>query len=800
MVDSLEWNDGEGYDIHVVHGAPSKPLDQSFDFSTSQFPLAQFPLEFVPHFKGAPSAHGVKVNTSTGVVEVQSSYKTMSPKLRNFLMTARQKDPATNAGVTETLIRIHVHDSIGKIWLTPPTLTIHMGGAPECKFTVLAQFDDDSIGDVTDWTQISWSSANQNNVKVDPATRVLEAQSAGVDAAITATVNLPSPPPPASALAIAIGTWTGLGGQAHLDLVGAPPPANPSNLSTFLKDKANILFIAEGFPGAPQNPGDPPSREADFQQAVQEMVQEIRTIEPFNMLVNSVNFWRLFYPSKQDGVTVLGEYEADSRGPAFDVPRPEQPPTGASSWTVQNMFYKVGLPVPKDPIQGVEDYVKDWNKLYDAQATKDLVTKASTPALAPPFPEWFNLRKRRTILNERDSAFGIVHGERVRVSGPSSALAPNPRRSRDRSIKDFVDALQYGNQTIEWSAVCFLCLSHIRDGEKSPTSHYCFTSTGHGGSPRWKAAANGVGLDILPLYSAKMPFDPILIASVATHEIGHELGLGDEYSWGRTGNVSAQGGAASFPNLQAKFPPLASGTPTAYDPTKIKWLWPRPIRAGLVVSKPTHLSGRRFKFQLSKIKGGPFAKDDEVLIRQSPMKTSDPLKDMRFKVNTASANSVDATQTGSGSLLNVNNYQANIRYVLICVSTKQQPERKLVAEKIMTHIQQNGPLTGSVCNVTNSMQPAQSPVSLPPNSQFIPQNDSDIIGLYEGGHHLACDMFRPAGRCKMRTGQIITSGGGQISMNTAPFCHVCQYVIVDRIDPLQLVALDKQYELIYPKW
>jgi hypothetical protein len=32
-----------------------------------------------------------------------------------------------------------------------------------------------------------------------------------------------------------------------------------------------------------------------------------------------------------------------------------------------------------------------------------------------------------------------------------------------------------------------------------------------------------------------------------------------------------------------------------------------------------------------------------------------------------------------------------------------------------------------------------------------------------------------------------------------PFCHVCRYIIVDRVDPTKHGELDDIYELQYPK-
>src|SRR5215217_6530613 len=132
MADTLEWKEGEGYDIHVLRGgSASKALDGSLhlDQSTSALPPV-----FVPHFKGAPNNHGVDVLTSTGEVSATAHPGSPQPKFPNFnfLMTARQI--VGGVGTYETEIRFHIHDSIQNIWLTPSTLTVHVG-SDECRFT-----------------------------------------------------------------------------------------------------------------------------------------------------------------------------------------------------------------------------------------------------------------------------------------------------------------------------------------------------------------------------------------------------------------------------------------------------------------------------------------------------------------------------------------------------------------------------------------------------------------------------------------------------------------------------------------
>jgi hypothetical protein len=63
-----------------------------------------------------------------------------------------------------------------------------------------------------------------------------------------------------------------------------------------------------------------------------------------------------------------------------------------------------------------------------------------------------------------------------------------------------------------------------------------------------------------------------------------------------------------------------------------------------------------------------------------------------------------------------------------------------------------------------------------------------VIGLYSGGGHKGCGIFRPAGQCMMRSPDL---EGNE-------FCQVCRFAIVDAIDPAQHGWIDRDYDKSYP--
>jgi hypothetical protein len=144
MAERLLWKEDEGYDIHVLRGGPaSKALDSALALDSSTNAL---PPKFTPRFKNAANL-GVSVDPKTGEVtaQAQPGGGTKFPNF-NFIITAQQI--IGGSGTLETKIRVHVHESIQQIWLTPSTLSAHIG-ADERRFTVLALFDDGTVGDIT---------------------------------------------------------------------------------------------------------------------------------------------------------------------------------------------------------------------------------------------------------------------------------------------------------------------------------------------------------------------------------------------------------------------------------------------------------------------------------------------------------------------------------------------------------------------------------------------------------------------------------------------------------------------------
>jgi hypothetical protein len=161
----IAWRFRARFDIHLLRGK-KRCLDELLLLHQADgteptgrdrpLPGDVASLTFAPRIKGAApggviNAHGVKVDTATGEVEVVSPAPA-PPRLSNLVVEARCQvdDPAAPGGVRNLVatMRIHVHTSVTRAWCTPTALSIHKGADGQ-RLSVLAQYDD-TVGDINE--------------------------------------------------------------------------------------------------------------------------------------------------------------------------------------------------------------------------------------------------------------------------------------------------------------------------------------------------------------------------------------------------------------------------------------------------------------------------------------------------------------------------------------------------------------------------------------------------------------------------------------------------------------------------
>ncbi|MCC7206291.1 MAG: hypothetical protein IT323_03240 [Anaerolineae bacterium] len=798
-------------DIHLLPGQGVPNLLGRLALGHSTLPNLVFandpsiaPLittNFVGGFAGAPNNFGVTVTPATGQIAVANPLPGGN-RLRNFLVRAEVSEGGSVFAI-KPLLRVHVHSAVTRVWLTPSTLTIHAvsGGTPigdifQPKLTVLAQFDDGVIGNITDLPGLSWSTSDAGQITVDGINGLLLAINPNRQAQITVTLPAALGGGSATATVRSVPAW---GAPGNLTFIGGKGAAQWNNVP-------NILFVSEGFAAAEQ---------AQFEAYVTKVVQKLHTwnvTRPYDLLRSSVNYWYAFSPSPEADISVRSEVVLTGTGAqrnAVEMPDP-MPPTGAEAqWTPQQLMHEVGLPIPADSGAALNTKLAEWQAVYGPHVTEAKARNA--------FDAWKALASR-AILNERDTNLGLAFGVPPCADYDGITRVPtlHDRRVGQRQLELLVGALTHSGVNIgqTWigagkdaGLICIVAKSNQRGGgnvgRPGALGSVYFNTTIHD-TPFCivRANAGGNGFDIVP---CAIPGNPAndTVATVA-HESAHSFHLLDEY--GETGDVSHlnfAGPATRYDNeynVQNRDQLLTGGQ---LDAAKIKWLWPRLSAAGVLTGQPTPAGGN-FQVTLQAGHTTPFRERDVVRLRRRPL-PANPAPSGRFRITAINAGANTITlEPLAGTAITPANFPAGsllIRPVRRADSgATLGDDLPLVAPIIFNHINAtHAPLNRpsdnllGACALDDSVQQAARnlPSGLP---KCRPRRRGKIVGLYEGGDQFHCGVYHPTGMCIMRSYNDREEAGQLV-----PFCPVCRYALVDIIDPTQHGTIDSDYARDYPQ-
>jgi hypothetical protein len=830
----LIWLDGS--DVHVLAGETGPSLlnlllilDDARNITFADAPPADVAsITFTPNFvfAGAPPQNGgVTVDPATGKVTV-----TATPTLKSCVIEAIVKTKPPNAKTLDPIpIRVLVHKRIEDIWLTPPTLTIH-DGSPGQRLTVLARFDDNTVGDVGRRAGITWDSSAPATIGVD-----------AVDGRLTAHTHAAGGGRPPGVTI----TARHAGHDATARVEAAAPWATPTAVTlvpgspgvTKAAQVPNILFLSEGFgPTAAER-----RRFESLARAIVCRLHSVGSLRPYDLTRDAVNFWSVFVPGRERGASPLYDLNPtlwDGKLLGFETPAPVKPaappppppvgpPAPGDAYTVENLVYQVGLPAPADATVPLATAKANWVPRYG----QDLDIRVSADVYA----QWQALFDHR-LANEVDNAFGIANGDRpaMHQAEPAKAAYFNPRRTSRADLDAFLASLRVGTATGPaigpiWATKTPAAPpdpsgaglpAGLKTGQDSTLVYVLLGGSPFSGQQRPELIASSlvheqgarIVEDILSrqvdLEPYAVPVDaPLSAASRVAHELGHAFGLGDEYGEFKDPvriPSAKEKDLKDNGNLQPGSVLERSAADRRLDPAKldkIKWLWPRIEHAGVLAAKPAP-SGANFEITLVRGHGAGFAKDNLVRLRLRPL-VDHPAASKRLKVIEVKGDVVTVTPlTGT---INRDDWPAGsvlIRPVRgsATAADPQGPDLTLVAPIIAAHLAASGyplnqkPPPPAVACVVDEHD-VQTPLNLPAGLPYRrPRYPSSIVGLWDGGSRYFCGVYHPSGSCLMRMQEPLAT-----LPTTYLFCPVCRYILVDRLDPRQHAAIDRDYARRWPQ-
>ncbi|MFD7641958.1 hypothetical protein ACFV4P_15020 [Kitasatospora sp. NPDC059795] len=738
--------------------------------------------------------------------------------------------------------RLQVHRSVVGWWFGNDSITTALDTAvAHAQPSLYAKFSDDAgtgtdlIGDITGHGYVQLVPADARQLAVSPTGRLR-----GV---------LPTQPGTPWVLS---GLFPGLGGAQLLNVwvvdyaadhalsweMGGGDPAA-------LTDRHNVLFLAEGFRDQDR---------ARFDEIVSRAIHELfekPAHEPYGMLRGSFNAFKSFTASQQHTLTcgyrVAAGTERIEAGQAKGTgfPIPTNSIGGGPRYTLEELVRRVGLPMRGDGRTGL---VATWQAqdldIDPAKIDDDLINA-------------WKQHQSVGILHARDTFFGLRLGGRPadRFSGTGPAAKPDAADAvGDPVVKAFVARVYEFYRTRSSRNLTLDPRRHppelyMNPSELNPANTLLryvrslkITGSTAAVGTVWQPddqqfqpsrglialIANddmdgGTNFNIrtvtaqtvnavlgLPYVYANATdkrelrrdppdiqpnFDEVV--HTVSHEFGHSFNLLDEYEEfrGDGGPDEDQPGDLVGDNVsRLGFLRVAAAPDRHIDPAKVKWFQlPRISTAAVLLADSTNVTspvqGIKLSVGTRNLAEWQQAKTlfSEVRLRsfgiapggrQLPLATDAAhyLEGLIVGQVLPGEGAIILTRAGSAPFPTF--VKGSIAFVPL--KDKQHQPLLVVEPEVLTFLQNNRSPLNQDPDHDNTNPNEDNPVDIPDFSA--PCKSARTIGIFEGAATFAGGHYRPSGRCKMRL--------------ETDFCHVCAWLIVNRVDPSFHALLDRKF---YPE-
>jgi hypothetical protein len=894
-------------DIHVLRGQSSADLtidrlqfvvDQHTHPFAHDYLAANNDVDLTfsvdpPPFDDVFQDQGIVIDDHTGQVTLTQNQPPPDgdPRTNNFILRARASNSADDSFIDRDIVRVHIHTSVTNFALTPATLTIRPAratrDAPEqtaYRFTLRALFDDGTMGDLTEFHGVTWSSIPAD--RVNPTTGKISMGVGDTDGTtITVIATLPAAfgGDSRSATVQVARPWRD---DPHVPLativVGGGWPG-----TTFPDIAPNVLFLSDGYHS---------DDEGAFHTTVTTQVHHLkhdRLVRPFDILCTSMNFWSTFVPATTRGIAVRCEVYNDNEDEEEDddwrpVPPPARPPNDGS-WRIEHLIYQIGLPIPADAEKDNDTLRDEWDARTEDDLPRDrirertidrwkrIATRAfieeldNFPGMALGEPPAANTKKGtpslflhpdrcgRTGLDTLLSALQAFNGTqfgpganigaawarpRLRQNLTEYALhdvirvADNPRPvfvCTTAGISDMTEPADYfpalAGDTVTDGTAVFRCVQSTFDNSRFVIV-MCSFPYGRGRNNKrdredgayiamkidsdetitTRAAGSGVGL---ALNDVSVADDASLDDCRTTaHEIGHSLGLGDEYVDRERIYPFEQSDLITRLNLQTAND-LMPGS--FIEPARIRWNWHRVRKAAVVRGPIISVATGAFRIPVVAGQAAFFSLNDIVLLRQrigglfldaAPDATVSAQLQIAIAPSTSASSDYVVVQAAPGTTITPDFFDAYIPGSILFLPVQapasvrdadDYPFAEMVAKNVKDLMESTGealyqrPEEDELTEAMRENEEIQHPTLTGltpglPGRPFCFRVQPKIVGLYGGGAQYASGIFHPTGVCVMRNEDVTST----------EFCAVCRYIMVDFVDPSKHFEIDRDYDDIYP--
>lgn len=310
--------------------------------------------------------------------------------------------------------------------------------------------------------------------------------------------------------------------------------------------------------------------------------------------------------------------------------------------------------------------------------------------------------------------------------------------------------------------------------------------------------ANGVRTNIYKPTLSVVDKLHVFAKNAIVHEWGHNF-LVDEYNAGHNLDYDVQSTDAknnidanlSFTNLQSSGT-IKSGN--SWVASNIRWYkWPRILGVAVssdILSKSNNIL--TFKFERS---NGTFVNGQKVLLRRNKLYTAE-----YYKCTVTGVAASEITMTLDSGAIDESKFTKGSLLIIPKWNDTNDDYERLIHKNVKTIINNSGPLIE--LDKYDPLDPDKGGKNRQSSSKISNKIKDKhlVVGLYAGGTlgegtanntGYEKNIFHPTGYCVMRETDDNTPNG---------YCHVCQYIIVDEVDPTLHPVIDVEYfKSIYDK-
>jgi hypothetical protein len=790
-----------GRDVHLILQPAATPLQlQIFEFTATGFRDI------------ASDASTQYLRFDNTIIGVAAGLVTPR-KVGDTFIEIRLMD---GGGTYEGVMRVTVHQALEKFWIANNRATVREASS-NYVLSVYAQFNDGAahpVGDVSLHPYLGFQSLDTTAFTVDAQGRLT-----GVAAGKEADAQ------------VKIGALPAARVRVHVrEKVDTPRPILNLRSGTGLLERGrNLLFVAEGYTAA---------RESAFDEQVTRIINTLfltKAQSPFAYLDGRFNIWSAFEPSPEPGVTIGPPVLEDgalfpAELPEFATPREVEV---AGQYSVDTIVRVGGIPGPLSP-----STLAQAKTAWAGMPTFAGKTFDSTRLTQAGFDRWKQQRIDR-ILRPKDTVFGFIRGRRMSDPEPSDPAEPGgwfsppgsfvvifpDRRRSNGAAGNFEDETTAYLQTLRFgsdpSATNFdpspywsetgrdkgLVFFLVDDDVLGGVAGSNFGAIGSRPQSRVVAVTGTFpDLDHDPTLSPP-EFDEAFTTAVFAHELGHILGLHEEYEGGYVGSGKPESQPEidwieRHPNATHVSAVATSAGATTIAIDRVKWNWERVARSSTVADVKAPLAtgtiAKQVQVTVEVDQGGLWnglEAGARVFLRAPDLnrlkfKMSPPLRltALSGDVLTLEADGADAVTFGDfppGSA------------VFLPKKDKAGQLQRLIPGPVAARLAQGvfSSRAPGLCGAPD-LQEEYPPDDIAAFSY--PRNRWSVIAAYEGGANCNCDIYRPTGFCKMRRGYRWEIDNRVVDehmhgIRDVPFCFVCKYFMVHLLNPAMLWVLDLEY-------